>query len=202
MTTIASTARARHRRLHAAPAPHPAGTPRPRMHDLTIGPWQLRVDPAATRAAHATPDAAGESCQCRECRNMDAAFALPDAVPAELRALLAALGAEHATWARRFHVDALDSGLHLYGGWLHVVGELVAGPECRTPIGDGAIFELALEPLGARAAVGFSRTIQLPPDVLAGRPLVQVELQVELPWVLAEPPEASREQPAAATRAD
>lgn len=171
------------------------------MHELTIGPWRLRVDPDATRTAHAA--LALDECRCRECRNMKAALALPDGMPAELRALLATLGAEEATWSRRFHVDALDSGRHLYGGWLHVVGEVISGPDCRIPLGDGTLFELCLEPLGAHAAVGLSGVTQLVPEELTVRPLVQVELQVELPWCLADEPHEDRwSPPAAATSAD
>jgi hypothetical protein len=35
--------------------------------------------------------------------------------------------------------------------------------------------------------VGFSRVVQLAPAALVVRPLLQLELQLEVPWLLAEP---------------
>jgi hypothetical protein len=106
--------------------------------------------------------------------------------PQAYRELLARLGADAVREDEVMHYARLPEG-HSYGGWVHVVGELLAGPDAYVPSQTGNGFEVKLEPLGAGFSVGVSRHTSLVPEPFRGLPLLAVEFSALAPWVLAEP---------------
>ncbi len=69
----------------------------------------------------------------------------------------------------------VSSGLHAYGAWYHLIGELVTSAPRDTFIEFGS---------GMRG--WFHSAPALVPGELAGQPIVQLEIECELPWLLAE----------------
>ena len=82
-------------------------------------------------------------------------------------------------------------GHYLYGGWFHFVGTIVSGDEAWQPFGDGerdarmAVFEPVAEDL----SVGIHADAVMVREPFAGLPIVQLEIEMVLPWVIedAEP---------------
>ena len=190
--------------------------------------WGLECDPAATRTAYESVTRGAESCEESVCQNF--AAARDRVYPREVRDVFQRLGIDRRKEAETFHVcrvgpktlqvrresgDRLpDSllGLHLHGGWFHLIGSIVEGPDCFEPIvgppklgrrvvgrvaldpqshravpGAGQGWTARLEPVSGTFSMGFTTHTALVPDSFGGHPIVQVEFEAFVPWVLPEP---------------
>lgn len=150
------------------------------VEQIAFGHWRVNCDREATRLAYSRLDIESEAtCECTYCRNF--AEAVDRAFSTEVLTILDRLGIDIRRAAEVYELGRLESGLHLYGGWYHCVGEIV---EERVEIADSGIewgtgpsaFYLHDKP--ALVSVPFK-----------GLPLLQFEFSAEVPWVLHEPPE-------------
>jgi hypothetical protein len=147
------------------------------MEPLELGRWRLRYDPDATRRAYWAVDKGDpETCGCSYCRNW--AAARTGVYPAEFLDLVERLGIRPDREANISHLTRLDSGIHLYSGWFHFVGQIDA------PIERSAEWEFAIE--FPRFSFAFSASRDLAHAAMDGLPLVQLEFNAEAPWVLDE----------------
>lgn len=152
---------------------------------IDFGPWTLLARPEQTRAAFARMGRGGaEECTCLPCRNF--AAARERIYPPAVRELFARLGVDYRKEAEAVHHGRLDDGRHLYGGWLHCVGTLVSGPDVRVPTGPGTS-TFSFEPFGEAFGMGISRNAVLVEPELRGLPLLQLEIEAKVPWLLPEP---------------
>lgn len=157
----------------------------PAERTCAVGRWTLRVDVEATRAAYAAVPAGGtDRCRCEQCVNFERAR--ERAYPPELRALLEELGVDWRKEAEACHLTRLRPGWHLYNGWFHVVAVIESGREAWRRVGD-SLSEPDFERLGDSLQVGISTREHLLPAPFRGRPVVQLELLAEVPWVLGIP---------------
>jgi hypothetical protein len=151
-----------------------------RMQRLECYRWVLRYDPEATRqCCAAISSAAPQSCGCVPCLNFVAARDL--VYPAEVRNLLQQLGVTPLREAEVYHLARLDSGLHLYGGFLHFVGSIEAGEDALAPSG-----AIDLERVNDDFSIGFSARTALVSPSFSRSPVVQMEFSAQVPWVLSE----------------
>lgn len=147
--------------------------------------WTIRSDPDLTREVYASIDTSGaELCGCEECFNFAAVRHL--VYTPEILNLLDWFGVDPLLESGVRHRGRLDSGLHLYSGWFHLVGEITAGP--LTPVaasreGEGEESIVSLIPSGDGLQFGFSTARGNAPDEFFGLPVVQFEFCAELPWV-------------------
>jgi hypothetical protein len=145
--------------------------------------WLLSCDPEATRQCYAAiPSAGPESCGCAPCLNFVAAR--DRAYPADVRDLFHRLGITPLREAEVYHIARLDSGLHLYGGFLHFVGSIEEGKDAHGPSG-----AVDLETVNDHFSIGFTasaHTSQVPHS-FSQSSLVQIEFSAEIPWVLPDP---------------
>ena len=152
------------------------------MDRIEIAGWVLECDAGATRRALAAlPSGAPERCGCLHCRNF--AEARDAAYGPVLLALLTRLGVPADREAEVYDVGPAERwGHRRAGGWFHFIGRVV-----RDPL-------LDVEPAG-RPFAGLAPGLQvffaaggaLVPDTLAGVPVVQLEFEADVPWVLPEP---------------
>ena len=147
----------------------------------TIARWLVEHDPDATRRCYAQIPI-GTGCRCIECRNFEAATG--QAFPPEFRSLVDALGVDVAKPAELCHWCREPSGLHLTGGWFHFVGTVLAGEDVLQYSGSTGTFRF--EELVPGLEFGLSSRVALVREVFAGLPVVQLEFQTRVPWVLAE----------------
>lgn len=148
---------------------------------LAIGPWTISYDPQATRLAYAgVPLGSPETCGCDTCSNF--AAARRRVYTPAVRALLERLGVHHRKEAEVYHNGRLQDGVHLYGGWFHVVGAFERGEE----VGESVWVRVA-DPGSGAFEIAFSPWTALVPPSFSGLPLVQLEFQARAPWVAHVP---------------
>jgi hypothetical protein len=140
------------------------------METIQLYRWILKSDPEATRKAYAAllrgwP----EECGCKSCQNFIAARKF--VYPAEALALFDRLGIAYNREAESYHNGRLESGLHSYGGWFHFVGTIEGG-------------ENNFEMVGEHFSISFSTHTTLIPRAFGEQPVVQLEFQTEVPWVI------------------
>ena len=148
------------------------------MEQLDLPGWQLEYDRAETAAASALAPATGpEVCGCEPCLNW--AATREQLLPAGFRGLLEQLGVPFNREAEVYHNCRLESGLHSYGAWYHFVGRVLFGEiESSPKIAFGSF------------SVYFHSSPVLVSETFAGKPVVQLELVAEVPWLsdIAEAP--------------
>ena len=71
------------------------------------------------------------------------------------------------------------------GGWFHFVGSIVTGEDAIH--WENNIGKYRLEKLASGLEFGFTTRLALVREAFARLPLVQLEFQTRVPWVLAEP---------------
>ena len=149
---------------------------------LTVSRWLIDHDSDATRRCYAML-AVGTGCDCNQCCNFDAAAGRT--FPPAFAALADTLGIDLAKPAELCHWCREPSGLYLTGGWFHLVGSIVAGEDVM--YWDGRSGSFRFEELVPGLEFGFSTRLALVGEAFAGLPLVQLEFQTRVPWVLPEP---------------
>lgn len=152
---------------------------------VVFGPWTLLARPEQTRAAFARMGRGGaEECACLPCRNF--AAARERVYPPAVRELFERLGVDYRKETEAVHLGRLDDGRHLYGGWLHCVGTLESGLDAKVPDGTGG-HRFHFEPCGEAFGMGFTRDAQLVELELKGLPIVQIEIEAKVAWLLPDP---------------
>ena len=109
----------------------------------------------------------------------DAAF------PEAFRAIAARLGIDVSKPAELCHCGREPSGLHVAGGWFHLVGRILAGSDAWVNAG-GDAWTLAPEELVKGFEFGFTARLALVPEPFRGRSVVQLEFSTRVPWVIAD----------------
>ncbi len=152
-----------------------------------FGKREFLCDPEATRCAYeAIKSGASEECGCDECRNF--ATARGHAYSSDFLLLLRRLGIDFRREAEVYWQGPAGAGRHLYGGWFHFVGSL----ETKAHTGNAVAEDFGnvdVERLEKESLVLFGAGGSLVRDAFAGQPVVQLEFEVEIPWVIeaAEP---------------
>ena len=149
----------------------------------TVARWLIDHDPDATRRCFAQLPV-GTGCTCNQCRNFERAAGRN--FPSEFLAVLEVLGVDQSKPAELCHYCREPSGLYLTGGWFHFVGSILAGEDAMH--WENNIGTFRFEKLVSGLEFGFTARLAIVHEVFGGLPLVQLEFQTHVPWVLAEPP--------------
>jgi hypothetical protein len=152
------------------------------MMQRTIARWLIEHDPDATRRCYAQlPN--GIDCKCQHCRNFESSVG--SAFPAEFQPLADVLGVDVAKPAELCHYCREPSGLYLTGGWFHFIGSILKGEDVVERSKGWGTFRF--EQLVPGFDFGLSAQLALVRAPFEGNPLVQLEFQTRVPWVLLEP---------------
>ena len=142
------------------------------MARLAYRDWILDCDVEATRKAHDGIDFGGaEACDCHLCRNF--LLTRPEVFPTEILELFMRLGIDHEKEAESYHIVPIAPGLHLYGAWYHFVGQIIQQPDSPAKLSE-------------HTTIDFMTQRDLAAKSFANQPLVQVELTLEVSWLLEE----------------
>jgi len=157
------------------------------MEEIQFDRWQLACDPQATRAAYALTeiDTSIDS-DWDSGRNWAKARDQGLVYPEEVIALFAQLGIDYQREAELYRLARLDSGLHEYGGWFHFVGSIRSGRDALIPVSPTA-WHYDLKQISTTFALGFTARVDLVKPSFKGHPLVQLEFDAKIPWLLGEP---------------
>jgi hypothetical protein len=141
------------------------------MELLELPGWRIQYDRAATEWAYLqAPDVGPAACQCNACQNWVASRS--QILPVQFLQLLAKLGIPPNREAEVYHNGRNESGLHSYGGWYHFVGKVLFGErECSAHVAFGPL------------AIWFHSQPQLVPPAFQGKPVVQLEIWTDVPWL-------------------
>ena len=141
--------------------------------ELRIGQQLVRVDIDATAALYSNAEtrAGSDECSCASCRNFAAQRA--KAYPDSFLTLLTKLGVDPAKELEAFDYDFTDAeGMHSYGGWFLLCGEIAEGAQWRpkTEAGSFAYWFTDSFPSGGLPSEG---------------KFCAVEFCTSLPWIAA-----------------
>lgn len=147
---------------------------------LALDGWRVEYDPQSTRRAYDSAREARDLCECTYCRNYRSCR--DTAQPIRLKAMLIQLGIDPAMEAEVSELGPAESGRRLYAGWYTFVGALRQDP------GDRMLVIGPDEAGTAEWLVFFTDGGSLAFETFGDARLGQLQFQVELPWVLDEPP--------------
>ncbi len=77
------------------------------------------------------------------------------------------------------------SGMHLTGGWFHVVGRICDGTDAWKPSGENA-WLADFDDFGSGVSFGFSNRIASLPHSFEGLGVVQFHFTTRVPWVVSD----------------
>jgi hypothetical protein len=158
------------------------------MMRITFARWELDCDAAITRELFSrVPSGSPEVCGCAPCRNFAAARGQVYAI--EILSLFDSLGIAPNREAELYHTHRIEPGKHHYGGWFHFVGKILSGSDAAKQIGTtkaGPVWGFDLEKVGADFELGFTQRIGLLEKPFEGHPVLQLEFQAKVPWLLLE----------------
>ncbi len=152
--------------------------PDSRMQKLEFRRWVISYDPEATRRAYeAISFGSPEQCGCTDCRNFAAAREV--IYTRGVLSVLDRLGIDQRKEAEIYYGGPIGGGRHVYAGWFHFVGSIESGEDAWSP--DGMFRP---DSVSDSLEIGFSRAFALVPDAFRQGPLMQLEFQATVPWVL------------------
>jgi hypothetical protein len=155
------------------------------METIRFGRWELSCDPELTRKAYAAIPVGGpEACGCEPCLNFATAREQIYWQPA--LGLFEKLGISPNREIQIYHLVRLESGLHQYGGWFHIVGSIASGADAAKRVAEN-MWQPDLEEISENLSIGFSARVALVPAPFKNLPLVQLEFTAEVPWILNAP---------------
>ena len=144
--------------------------------EVAFAQWVVLADVQQTRLCYAQlQDDPWDECGCDACKNF--ALVHRQAYPPEVLSFFGDLGVDLRKPFELSHYGRLPSGLHLYNGWHHFCGSVASGPQSgfSDPHRVHPTFQIAMfETHEARAPFN-------------GVQCVQVEIYIELPWVIDLP---------------
>ena len=153
----------------------------------TFGRWVLKFDRDETARRYSLLPA-GNGCSCTECTNFNTVGLR--AFQHDFRRIAEQLGIDVQKPAELCHYSKDSTGLHLTGGWFHVIGSLQSGRDAWKETDMPSARTADFEKLASGAEIGFSPEAHLVPDVFKGASLVQLEFVTRVPWLLSAETEA------------
>ena len=153
----------------------------------------MTADPEATRNAYAAIAAGGaDEYGCLYCRNFALARDRGLVYPAEALETLDSLGIDCRKEVEAWEASPERSAWRYYNVWFYFVGSAirvtewirpsVVLPETRTQL------DRETEPVGEHIAVRFSQGMSIARQAFEGSQVAAIAFDVEVPWVLSEPP--------------
>lgn len=147
--------------------------------------WELSADPQATREAYDAIDIGWpEFCGCVHCKNFVLARAV--AYPPEALELFTRLGVTASREQEVVPVEPLGPLAYFYTGSFPIIASLTSGPDFWKPNPSGGLMNdrEGTAFLGDKFRMGFTNHLTRTPRPFRGKPVLQLEFAVEVPWVI------------------
>ena len=146
---------------------------------VRIARWELDIDAALTAECYAR-HVLVESCDCTDCRNFRVAG--ERAFPRPFHELASKLGIDLSKPAELCHYGQPGQPCPT-GGWFHLVGAILSGSDAWMKVSDNSWVEDQVPGFGL-SKLGFTNSIDLLPDAFRGYPVIQLEFETTVPWVI------------------
>ncbi|PQA53794.1 hypothetical protein [Siphonobacter curvatus] len=140
--------------------------------------WAFEVDKQTTEKAYkAIKGSAVQECGCTYCQNF--LLQRETIYPLEVISFFESVGIDYHKESDVSEYGELDNGLRIYMSCFHFAGKIIRGESSAFALPMGG-YQLNLTPLDERVKIGFWKSS----DGKSEASLVEVELEVLLPWVL------------------
>jgi hypothetical protein len=156
------------------------------MHVTRFRDWTIRHDPYGTRQAYEKAQFSELSACCSTCENLGRIIHEDRLLPPEVSQLLADLAIDPSKVVEPLDWSDERPGLYLYSGWYFAVGEILDGPDSNVPTGVDS-WNVELASITDTFSLGITRRVALAPPTFPDAPLVMLEFQAWLPWLLSTP---------------
>lgn len=143
---------------------------------IKINDWILEIDVEETKKQYLKK---WDLCDCLYCLNYyEATKSLPEI---ELQCFKQ-LGINPSQCNHLSHFDPAENDLHFYIGCYHIVGKISHQPPSKITNSDDRIG------INNTLHVGFSNNLEFVPERFT-KPVLQLNFEIEVPWVLLEKPD-------------
>lgn len=159
------------------------------MRKVKFRDWEFEVDSELTRKTYAKVIGAfSEGCDCKYCLNYQPQK--DEIFPEEIESLFENLGIDYHKESECLNyfdasefsnTDEYINRLHGYGGWFHFAGNILLGKECLNRNSN----TYQLTQITENFSIGFRKDKALnffEDDI----PLIQVEFEAKIPWIIGE----------------
>ena len=146
-----------------------------------IGRWSIRFDQEVTSERYRQTSSL--VCDCTDCVNFRTAGEL--AFSAQFLLLLRQLGIDPLKPAELCHYGTSGESMPTQG-WFHFVGHLDGGRDAWHQTGEST-HVLDPEPFPGMKSIGFTSQLAQVPDAFSGHPMVQLEFETVVPWLIPAP---------------
>jgi hypothetical protein len=160
------------------------------LKSVASGSSKLSNHATSTRTTYAKLAAGSpEECGCEPCRNF-AAQRNTIYSPAA-RALFEAQGMRSDREAEIYRRGRVEFGRHLYGGWFHLAGFIVSRADAAKQVSEN-VWRPDPECESENFSLGFTSRVHLVREPFEQSPLVRLEFNAHVPWILeAKEPQQS-----------
>ncbi|MDR7239148.1 hypothetical protein [Neobacillus drentensis] len=148
------------------------------MEQIKVGSRVIEIDVKRTKEFYKNYQLITEDCGCDYCSNYLLAC---DTFPKDIMNIFNLLGIDPRKEGEVYECLENEDGTHLYGGFYHIVGRIIDGPDLWIPTEEGEEFSS----LGHNEIeTEFNKDLALVPDDFP-RPVIQFEFQMNVPWLLS-----------------
>lgn len=146
------------------------------MKRLRIGSWTIEVDVDKTKEFYDNYHSIIEDCTCEFCANYVLAC---DKFPSAWIDLFESLGIDPRKEGEVSHYIKNEDGTNFYGAFYHIVGNIIEGPLIEKGNESSLSF---IKYNGLK--IGFNEDLSLVPTAFP-KPIIQFEVQLNVPWILS-----------------
>ncbi|MGP1908009.1 hypothetical protein ACTSEZ_07540 [Metabacillus sp. JX24] len=148
------------------------------MEQIKVGSWLIEIDLIKTKEFYQKFHLITEDCGCDYCSNYVLAC---DSFPKNIKNTFNLLGIDPRKEGEVYELIDNEDGTHLYGGFYHIVGKIIDGPDIWKPSEETVDFPT----LGRNdMEIGFNKDLALVPSSFP-RPVIQFQFEMNVPWLLS-----------------
>jgi hypothetical protein len=150
------------------------------MEQIKVGSWLIEIDVIKTKEFFQKYHLITEDCGCDYCSN----YVLTcDSFPKDIMNTFNILGIDPRKEGEIYECIDNEDGIHLYGGFYHIVGRIIDGPDLWKPSEETEEFSSPHHIDHNHIEIGFSKKLTLVPDNFP-KPVIQFEFEMNVPWLL------------------
>lgn len=144
--------------------------------------WILEIDFERTYNFYNSCHLITDNCTCIDCCNYVKSCAL---IPKKILDLYVSFGIDPTKEGEVYNMIKNDDGTCLYGGFYHITGRILKGPDCVFSVmseDNSQLRTFNLIPVIEGYKIGFTQRVSLVPPGFP-LPVIQMEFMFNIPWI-------------------